>query len=90
MELFLNLCRQNELWMKLEGVVKIMKTLSVQKVAIELDCCDRTIRRMLESGILRGQKVGSRLKVLVSSLEEYQAEQIKRFELENGLFYDRN
>ncbi len=65
---------------------------SVNHVAEFLGCSDRTVRRLLESGNLKGFKLGegkrSGLRIRRDSVLEFVAGKEAEFEFENGIFQE--
>ena len=51
------------------------KVLSVSQIAERLDVCDRTARRIIESGALRAHRIGRQWRVFESDLQTYLARQ---------------
>jgi excisionase family DNA binding protein len=61
-----------------EAAVNQDRALSISTIAKRLDVCERTARRLVESGDLRAIRVGRQWRILPRDFEEYLSRPVKR------------
>lgn len=57
------------------------KLLTKKEVAVQLNCCERTVTRLIDDGRLIACKVRGSVRVTVESLEEYLRQSIEEYQL---------